>query len=300
MSISEDTFASWAQGPGTVEAQKCANAETAIRKAILADATLAQMDITVFTQGSYAVRTNVRLDSDVDICIRYNEAFFTQYPDGMTDADFGNVNGGLAFSDFKGPVQRALESYFDSSSVTRGSKAFDIHANTYRIDADVVPAFGYRYYTGRKDLRGNHEILHGVAFIPDTGVRIVNWPQQTYDNGVMRNDQTGRKYKRIIRILKRLRNRMQDDGIVAAQNISSFLIECLVWNAPLEAFQHEKYTENVRHVLAHTCNNTREDKDCSEWREVNEIKYLFRSFQPWTRYQANQFLNAAWDYIGFK
>src|SRR5947207_2245798 len=84
MNISEDTFVSWAKGPGTTEADKCRNAETAIKKAIAADAKLSQMDISVFAQGSYPSRTNVRLDSDVDICVRYNQAFFVRYPEGKT------------------------------------------------------------------------------------------------------------------------------------------------------------------------------------------------------------------------
>jgi len=39
---------------------------------------------------------------------------------------------------------------------------------------------------------------------------------------------------------------------------------------------------------------------CSEWGEVSELKYLFRSPQKWTREQAHKFIDAAWDYIGFE
>jgi predicted nucleotidyltransferase len=299
MNISEDTFVSWSQGPGTAEADKCENAETAVRKAVAADETLSDMNISVFVTGSYRVRTNVRQDSDVDICVRYNDAFFDTYPAAKKREDFGNVESTLKFSAFKGFVQAALESYFDVDSVTPGNKAFDVHANTYRIDADVVPAFEHRRYTGRVNADGSHHFLSGVAFLPDKGLRIINWPDQTYDNGVERNSQTGRHYKRVIRILKRLRNKMQAHRIPAAANIASFLIECLVWNVPLEAFQHDRYTDDVRHVLAQAFNNTQKDADCAEWGEVSELKYLFRPAQAWTRQQANQFLDAAWSYIGF-
>ena len=37
MNISEDTFAFWAKGPSATEAEKCENAETAVRKAIAAN-----------------------------------------------------------------------------------------------------------------------------------------------------------------------------------------------------------------------------------------------------------------------
>lgn len=300
MNFSEDNFASWAQGPSKTESDKCENAENAVRKAIAADSDLSKLDITVFAQGSYKARTNIRQNSDVDICVRYNGAFFADYPAGKAHADFGNVDGDLPFVDYKGMVERALKRYFDAQSVTRGNKAIDVHANSYRIDADVVPTFERRRYTGQKFSNGADYFHSGVAFIPDKGGLIENWPQHSYDNGVSRNDETGRRYKRVIRILKRLRDRMQDDRISGANNVASFLIECLVWNAPVEAFQHDTYSADLRHVVANIWNRTRKDDDCTDWGEVNELKYLFRPSQPWTRQQANQFLQAVWDYVGFK
>ena len=77
---------------------------------------------------------------------------------------------------------------------------------------------------------------------------------------------------------------MRDENIAAAKNIGSFLIECLVWNAPNEAFGHATYSSDVRSVLVHTFNNTLDDEHCKEWGEVNELKYLFRTSQPWTRH----------------
>lgn len=93
---------------------------------------------------------------------------------------------------------------------------------------------------------------------------------------------------------------MQDNNIPEAANVASFLIESLVWNAPLEAFQHDTYTDDVRYVIADIFNRTRTEKDCCEWGEVNELKYLFRPAQAWTRDQAKRFLDAAWNYVGFK
>ncbi len=148
MSSLEDIFSSWAQGPGKTEAEKCENAESAVRRAIATDSVLSRLDVTAFAQGSYRGRTNVKQDSDVDICVRLNEVFFADYPDGKAHGDFGNIDGRLQFPDFKNMVEKALRSHFGSSSVTRGNKAFDVHANTYRVDADVVPTFEHRRYTG--------------------------------------------------------------------------------------------------------------------------------------------------------
>jgi hypothetical protein len=183
-------------------------------------------------------------------------------------------------------------------SLTRGDKSFKIHANTYRIDADVVATYEHRRYQVKPD--GSYYYLSGIQFTTDAGKKIINWPDQHYDNGLKKHDDTGRRYRKIIRILKRLRNEMQDEGIEAAQNIASCLIESLVWNVQNDGFGNETYTDDVRNVLAHLFNETMNDETCSEWGEVSELKYLFRPKQPWTREQAHNFISAAWDYIGFE
>jgi hypothetical protein len=91
-----------------------------------------------------------------------------------------------------------------------------------------------------------------------------------------------------------------DVNIAAASPIPSFLIECLIWNVPNDHFGHDSYTGEVRAALAFLFNNTMKFDDYKEWGEVNELKYLFRTVQPWTVEQAHAFLSAAWDYIGFK
>ncbi len=115
-----------------------------------------------------------------------------------------------------------------------------------------------------------------------------------------KNDATNRGFKAVVRIIKRLRNEMADNNIAAAKPIPSYLIECLIWNVPNEGLTHDTWRADVRHALAHLWNNTRNDEQCKEWGEVNELKYLFRTAQPWTRQAANDFLQAAWTYVGFE
>ena len=298
MSEWDDKFSTWAKGPQTTEQTKCENAEIAIRKALAAHEQLSTMDVTVFAQGSYRNRTNVKQDSDVDICARLNPIFFPAYPPGKTSSDFGNRAADFTFATYKQLIHDALVEYFGRDSVSRGDKAFNIHANTYRIDADVVPVFTHKRYSMNPD--GTHSIADGIAFDTDAGKRIINWPEQHYENGLWKHNNTARRYRKMVRILKRLRNVMQDEGITNAQDIASCLIEALVWNVPNDKLNHETYLEDVRHVLAHAFNNTLTDETCSEWREVSELKYLFRSGQPWTRQQAHNFVSSAWNYVGFQ
>jgi hypothetical protein len=167
--------------------------------------------------------------------------------------------------------------------------------NAYRIDADVVVTFDHRRYGIRQD--GSHYYRSGIGFDTDSGKRILNWPNQHYENGLGKHERTGRRYRKIIRILKRLRNEMQDEQIAAAKDIASCLIESLVWNVPDEFFGHDTLKGDIRAVLAYLFNNTMKDDTCSEWGEVSELKYLFRPSQPWTREQAHNFISAAWDYL---
>ncbi|HEX8078424.1 MAG TPA: hypothetical protein VF511_11460, partial [Chthoniobacterales bacterium] len=197
-------------------------------------------------------------------------------------------------------VQQALIDYFGREYVKRGDKAFDIHENTYRVDSDVIATLEHRRYVLRAD--GSYFYHSGIEFRPDsnTAQRIINWPEQNYSNGCTKHEATSRRFKKIIRIIKRLRNVMDEQNIAAAKPIVSCLIESLVWNVPNEGFGHSTYTADVRYVLAHLFNKTLNDADCSEWGEVNELKYLFRPGQPWTRQQAHDFVGAAWNYLGFE
>ncbi len=296
----EDSFASWAKPPGQTEQTKCDNAVTAVRKAIDASSALQRRTISVFAQGSYCNRTNVRQDSDVDICVLCTDVCFADYSmsEGLTDSDVGLVDHPYTYAEYKNDVEKALRANFGAAYVDRGKKAFDIHENTYRVDADVVACFEHRRYHLRSG--DGYYFLSGTQFHPDNGGQVVNWPEQNYDNGVAKNKDTGQRFKAAVRILKRLRNKMADEKIPAAMPIPSFLIECLVWNVPNEGFGHDTYLADVQWALAHLFNNTMKFEDCTEWGEINELKYLFRTSQPWTMNQAHSFISAAWDYLGLE
>lgn len=298
----ESILKSWSEPPGITEQTKCENSERMVKDAIKAHDRLSAMDTKTFAHGSYAVRTNVRQDSDVDICVRLNSTFYYRLPDEPPNTPdlFGIYPSDFTYAEFKKLVGEALTGKFGTGSVTPGDKAFEVHENTYRIDAHVAPTFEYRWYTGAYNADGSPHYHSGVELLPDKGGSIINWPDQTYENGVIKNTATGGRYKDAIRILKRLRNHMEDDQITAAKDIASFLIECLVWNVPDEGFGSDLYVDNIRCVLAHTFNETLSIDKCREWGEVNELKYLFGLWQPWTLQHAHGFLSAAWDYIGYK
>lgn len=292
----EDKFRRWAAPPSETEEKRCKNAEDAIRKAIQKSSKLSARSITVFSQGSYRNNTNVRQDSDVDVGILCPDTFFyAELPAGTQPSTFNITPASYDYSVFKNEVGEALRDYFGVAAVTRGNKAFDIKETSHHVEADVAPFFEHRRYNA------DGGYISGVELRPDNGVpaRVINWPEQHYKNGVSKNLDTGRRYKAMVRVLKNLRNEMDEAGIQEAKSIIGFLSECLVWNVPNSSFGNSTYTEDLRRVLAHLYNQTKGDGSCSEWGEVSELKYLFRGSQKWTRQQANDFLLAAWRYVGF-
>ena len=91
---------------------------------------------------------------------------------------------------------------------------------------------------------------------------------------------------------------MAAEGTPEAVPIPSYLIECLVYNVPNEGFLHDSYSEDVSYILPFLRDNTASDHWCSEWVEVNELKYLFHYTQPWNRVAAHAFLSKAMTRIG--
>lgn len=126
-------------------------ADVTIRKAISASAALAQREIHVFTQGSYRNNTNVR-------------------PPTLTDANVGlEAATSYTHAAFKNDFESAQRAQFGRTGVSRGDKAFDVHENTYRIDADVVATVERRCYVARPE--GSWYYLSGTALRPDSGAR---------------------------------------------------------------------------------------------------------------------------------
>jgi predicted nucleotidyltransferase len=189
----ENTFNSWAQAPGKTEQERCERAVNAIKKSIAASPKLSQRSVRTFAQGSYANRTNVRKDSDVDVCVLCDDICTVRYPDGVTDANTGLSNSDYTYEQYKDEVEAALVDYFGRENVIRGNKAFDIHENTYRVDADAVACIEYRYYFHTTD--GKLTFIRGTALRTDReNNRVTNFPELQYDNGVTKNNATGRRF----------------------------------------------------------------------------------------------------------
>jgi hypothetical protein len=230
-----------------------------------------------------------------------NPFFADYYLADYTDSEAGNTNASYTYSQFKADVRSALEPKFGKSAVIQSDKVLKLHANTYRVDADIVPAFAYRLYLKKQF---NHETGSyvtpfvqppGIKFISDTGKVFTNWPEQHAANGVEKNKRTGGRFKLIVRAIKRMKYYLIEKNITTA--VPSYLIECLLYNVLDTVFTGDSFKSNVESALLACFSATKDDTNCAKWLEVNEIKYLFHASQPWTRQQAYDFVVSAWSHI---
>ncbi len=306
----ESVLTTWARPPSATETEKMARAEKAIRDAIAADERLQDHNLVVFPQGSYRNRTNVAGESDVDICVVARDVFFSDWDwvdvrartdDSVRLALYCKANisdSTYTYAEYKNQVGVALVRKFGPPpAVERGDKAYDIHENTYRVESDCLPALEARHWS--RDAGVLSDAVRGTEFESDSGKRIQNFPQQQYDNGVAKHRRTRDRFKKMVRVLKNLRNEMDANGIAEADPIPSFLSECLVYRVPDEKFGYPTFHDELREILRYLYHETRSDETCGKWLEENDIKFLFHWTQPWTREQVNDFVLAAWAYVGY-
>ncbi len=292
---SEEQLSNWTSPPSETEENKLTNSERMVRDAISSDEALKNKSVEVFGQGSYANNTNVRLNSDIDINVRYTGGFYFDLPDNMTREDFGlNNPSSYSYSNFKDDVERALVNKFGRSDVNRKDKCITISGNNYRIETDVVPTWNYRRYSK------NGKYVLGTKFKADKGSWITNFPKQHIENGISKNNDTGRRFKRLTRLHRKLRYKMIDEGIPVSDNITSFLIECLLWNTPNNIFNdNDTWTDRLKESIIYLFDKTKSQETCKEWGEVSELLYLFHSGRKWSVQDTNSYMRLIWNHLEF-
>lgn len=296
------TFSTWAKPPGENEEKKASNAADDINKAIRNHPALAGKRLQVYASGSYRNNTNIKSESDIDVAVVSQDLFFYELPqDGsLTPQMLGfSSSSSYSFERFREDVGKALVEAFGPRAVTPGDKAFDVRETGTRLDADVSVFLEHRRYTGAKDANGAWAFHTGVEMRPrsDSGRRIINWHQQHYDEGVKRNTETRRRFKRVVRILKRLR-----DELGAGDDVPSFLIECLCFNASDSCFNKSEHTyyDDVAAVIAELESATGAPDRASKLWEVNRLKRLFGSENRWNPESARELLRRARQHVGLK
>ncbi len=296
MKVSDDQLAAWTRPAFGNEEKLAADTEAAIRRAINNHPVLAPMNIRILPKGSFKNNTNVRRDSDIDVAIVNQGLISLHFHSGATFAHSGlSPYTGISTSDFKAAVGQAMRSEFGNGNVDgSGNKVFRLRGSDRIINADIIPSSRYWYMSPTHHVEGIELILDR----PD-GNRHFNYPDQHLDNGVAKNNRTGRRYKRTVRIIKNLENRLVADGIIG--EFPSFLIECLAYNVPDGVYSDNKtWRQIVMDALVYMwgyANNTAEPADHLRWLEVSHQKYLFGSHQRWSKKDVTNFVETAFEVV---
>lgn len=196
-------------------------------------------DCEVFLQGSYGNDTNVYADSDVDIVLKHNGAFYYNLDEMQNagqqafQAAFPN-DAQYGYTQFRADAVGWITRLYNG--VIPGKKAVFVPGNTSRrnADVDVLVCQQFRRYYGFIDY-GNQRYEEGVAFYTN-GVRIENFPKQHSANCTKKHQNTRNYYKRMVRIFKNMRNAMIEKGLLAEGVAPSYFLEGMLYNVPDDKF----------------------------------------------------------------
>ena len=234
MAIAEKQLETWAkQGP----TGQFTDTYNTIRSHLLDEgAPYPLADVEVFLQGSYGNTTNVYADSDVDIVIKHDGAFFHDLT-GLTPqevARYRSIHTGkidYGYSDFKAHAEGFIKRLYNG--VQSGNKALHIPSNLNRRNADVIICQEFRRYYAYGEDGPKYE--EGIAFMSN-GKRIDFFPKQHSANCTTKHQATNGNLKPMVRVFKNLRNTMIETGLVGEGIAPSYFIEGMLWNVPNDKF----------------------------------------------------------------
>ena len=241
--------------------------------------------LTLLVQGSYANNTNVRTQSDVDLAVILESTFIPEYRPGVTREDFRFAEGTFSAKDLKDDVQKALNAKFNNQGVKRGDKSIKVSGNSYRVDADVVPCYRLRDYRNNYTFSAS-DYVGGIEIRPDSGGTIRNFPEQHIKSGRTKNNNTNYYFKKHVRIMKKIKSIMEENGYQSAGKVSSFGVESLLWNIPNEYYlKYSIMRYTFDELIQYLFNN---QLSIGSFKEVNGIKNMFEDNQ-----------NGSLDYVNF-
>lgn len=293
----ESWLRSAAKRPSDNETSKRDRTEREIREALANYEPLRGRPYRVYVKGSYVNNTNVRLNFDVDIAVEYHGFFYYDLEfelKGQDKSIVGIVDSDDPYSrdDFRADIEAALNIAFGNDAVTAGDIAYRVRENRTTLPADVVPCWEYRRYDAQNTCHT------GSRVYPKSGGHKDNFPAIQLERGRAKTQATSRRYKRMVRALKKLQTVLISNGALE-EELPSYLIECIVYNVPNDEFNKLTYVADMRNVLAFLFNGTLTSASCSDWHEVHELRYLFRG-SGWDYTRVHALADAAWDYIGFE
>ena len=193
MTISESTLSRWSHHQA---ATAFTQAHLPIRAALDAYKWPSEIKYEVFLQGSYKNDTNLGGDSDVDVVVRLNQRLrprVTELSGRLLQEDASHQGAYRRWKSFRDHALKAMRARFGNAAES-GRKTLKVPKGKIPADADLVVTLRYS---------------EGIAFyLPNEEHWVVSFPQQHHDQGQKKEEATGRRFKRTVRMFKAARNRL--------------------------------------------------------------------------------------------
>lgn len=295
-----DRLAHWERPASFHEEAKIERAARMVRNNISANAWLVGERVSVRPQGSYFNNTNVRLEADMDVRVQHPDLKVI-YLDGADEPRADAVLGyaltggtlGDTMAEMRAQLAGSLRRQFGAHRVdTSGNKAIRVDAlDGSRADCDVVPAFTLQVVS---ETNGSYGSIAGVAILGKDGSWTLNFPEQHNFNGIEKRRRTAHRFKKVVRMLKRLNYELVDSGDIPSR-MPSFFVECLVYRVEDIYFMNaddDRFSRLLR-VLGRAWTLLNDQAWISSASEINDLKYLFHPNQAWTVDQARLFVASA-------
>jgi hypothetical protein len=292
----EALLSSWIKPSSTDEKTQQDRAERMVADALTAYLDLPSSSYKVYAKGSYANNTNVRRDSDVDIAVEFTDCAYYRAANSVTLAEPkpAPYTGDWTPARWRQEIVAALVKKFGSGSVdTSGSVAINVPAVVgSRPSIDIVPSFTYYLY----DNPSRTSTRVGTCVFPKAGDKIVNWPQQQFDNGVAKNNATGGRYKYYARALKNAENTLAVEGVIT--ELPSYFMECLIYNVDDETLKSGDLNKGFDASLVALYKRL-QNESTDRMLEPNRNKFLFDSTQKWSLDDGLKLVAETRGYMGY-
>ncbi len=155
-----------------------------------------------------------------------------------------------------------------------------------------MPAYRHKRYKTHKEVE-----VEGIEFKTDDLKNVTSFPDHHYKNGDAKNNATNGVFKSVVRILKNTRTELEEKGLIPENSMSSFFIESLVWNVPINYFRGHSYRECARSVALKIWSDMQDSEKSSGYAEVCDLHWLFRGQSRYSPAQAESFMLKAWSYL---
>lgn len=301
-----DRFVHWEKPASVSEAGTIERAQSNVLAAIASNRWLSDQRVVIQPQGSYHNNTNVRTEADIDLRA-VHPALKIEY-DGNVHQETARAI--LAYSDYgltfqqiftrlRAELMTELSLQFGRSNVTPGRKAIRIKGITgSRAEVDVVPTIGLHHVTWLPAV-ARYKTLEGVVILSTDGGWTPNFPEQHAANGVAKRARTAHRFKKVVRIFKRMRADMTARGLLTV-SVPSFLVECLVYAVEDAYFlvESDDRYDRVQRIARRMQALLGASQNAARMTEINEIKWLLRPTQAWSFDAALTFANAVVAHLG--